>query len=152
MKLAAARRKSVVFILTVVSLLMTTFPVLRSAHSGDTPISADAKVYFIWPKNGAVLREGQVWVRFGLRNAGVAPAGVDHENTGHHHLIVDAEMPSFDEEVPADQNYVHFGKGQSEALIELSPGQHTLQLLFADHLHVPHNPPIHSEKITVTVQ
>lgn len=152
MKIIATRRKRVIFAALTVVLVAAIGAGLRSAQAGDTPMNAEAKVYFIWPKDGAVLRDGKVWVRFGLRNAGIAPAGVASENSGHHHLVIDAELPGFDEEIPADQNYVHFGKGQSEALVELAPGEHTLQLLFADHLHVPHDPPVHSEKITVTVQ
>ena len=83
---------------------------------------------------------------------GVAPAGIEAPNTGHHHIIVDAELPPADEPIPNDPNHLHFGAGQSEAMIELPAGVHTLQLLFADHNHVPHNPPLVSEKITITVE
>ncbi len=134
--------------LTLLGALVAVVPV---THAGDTPITDDALVYFIWPKDGAVIKGGKVWVRFGLRNAGIAPAGIDRENTGHHHLLIDTELPPLDEEIPADRNHIHFGKGQSEARIELGPGKHTLQLLFADHLHVPHNPVVKSKQITITV-
>jgi hypothetical protein len=121
------------------------------ALAGESPAQQGAKVYFIWPKNGATIKGGKFWARFGLRNMGVAPAGVNKKFTGHHHLIIDAELPAFDEEIPADKNHVHYGKGYSEGRIVLPPGKHTLQLLFADHDHVPHNPPLYSEKITIYV-
>lgn len=116
-----------------------------------SPRPDNARVYIIWPGDGAVIHGGKMWVRFGLRNMGVAPAGVERANTGHHHLIIDADLPPFDEEIPADRNHLHFGAGQSEARVELPPGKHTLQLLFADHNHVPHDPPLFSDKITITV-
>jgi hypothetical protein len=81
----------------------------------------------------------------------VAPAGVDKPNTGHHHLLIDADPPPMDREIPNDKNHLHFGGGLTEARIELPPGRHTLQLLFADAEHVPHNPPLLSNKITVIV-
>jgi hypothetical protein len=88
----------------------------------------------------------------GARNVGVAPAGVEWPNTGHHHLIVDSDLPSFDEEIPSDRNHLHFGGGQTEArLTGLGPGKHTLQMLLADHNHVPHDPPVYSRKITLIV-
>ena len=83
---------------------------------------------------------------------GVAPAGVEKEKTGHHHLIVDAELPDLDKPVPSDANYRHFGGGQTEVVLELSPGTHTLQLLLGDFLHIPHTPPVKSDKITITVK
>lgn len=138
--------------LTVVATTVLSFTAPASAaFAGDTPIKEDALVYFIWPKDGAVIKSGKFWVRFGLRNAGIAPAGIDRENTGHHHLLINTDLPPLDEEIPADRQHVHFGKGQSEARVELPSGTHTLQLLFADHNHVPHNPVIQSKKITVTV-
>ena len=82
---------------------------------------------------------------------GLAPAGVEKKFTGHHHLIIDAELPPLDEEIPADRNHVHYGKGFSEGRVTLAPGVHTLQLLLADQNHVPHDPPIFSKKITVKV-
>ena len=83
---------------------------------------------------------------------GVAPAGVEKEKTGHHHLIINAGLPELDFSIPADENYRHFGGGQTEAMIELPAGTHTLQLLLGDHNHIPHNPPVTSEKITITVK
>lgn len=135
----------------ILALAIATPLSIKTVIAGDTPIREDAKAYFIWPKNGAVVRGGKLWVRMGLRNCGIAPAGVESPNTGHHHLIVDTELPPFDEEIPNDRNHVHMGKGHSEFRLTLPPGKHTLQMLFADHNHVPHNPPIYSEKITITV-
>jgi hypothetical protein len=110
-----------------------------------------AKVYIIWPPDGQVIRRGKFWLRMGLSGAGIAPAGIDKPKTGHHHVIIDKELPPLDREIPNDKNHLHFGRGQSEARIELPPGKHTLQLLFGDANHVPHNPPLYSEKITVVV-
>lgn len=118
---------------------------------GDSPIAEGAEVYFIWPKDGAVMKSRSFRVIIGLRKSGIAPAGTERDNTGYHHLIIDSELPLFDEEIPSDRNHVHFGKGQSETLVELSPGTHTLPLLFADHFHIPHSMPTFSEKIIITV-
>ena len=85
-------------------------------------------------------------------NFGVAPAGVRKDNTGHHHLLVDADLPPMDEPIPNDKNHIHFGKGQTETFLELPPGKHTLQLLMGDSEHIPHDPPIMSKKITITVR
>jgi hypothetical protein len=117
-----------------------------------TPAPKDARVYIIWPADGAVIRGGKLWVRMGLRNAGVAPKGVDMANTGHHHLLIDTDLPPLDQEIPSDRNHIHFGAGQTETTIELPPGTHTLQLLMADCNHVPHNPPVYSKKITIYVK
>lgn len=133
----------------IASLLGALLPGL--ALAGDSPAPPDAKVYFIWPKSDTVIKGGKFWARFGLRNMGVAPAGVEKKFTGHHHLIIDADLPPFDEEIPADKNHLHYGKGFSEGRIELPPGRHTLQLMFADHNHVPHDPPVFSKKITIIV-
>jgi uncharacterized protein DUF4399 len=109
-------------------------------------------VYFVSPKNGETV--GQTFtVRFGLKGMGIAPAGVQFANTGHHHLLVDmAEPPNMDAALPVTDNIRHFGAGQTEADIKLPPGKHTLQLLFADYLHIPHDKPVISEKITIEVK
>lgn len=119
--------------------------------AGPSPAPEGAKVYIIWPHDGTVIEGGKFWVRMGLRKAGVAPAGVEFPHSGHHHMIIDADLPPFDEEIPNDKNHLHFGAGQTEARIELPPGEHTLQLLLADHNHIPHNPPLYSERITIYV-
>ncbi len=115
-----------------------------------TPAPPDAAVYFIYPRDGDVIFPNTT-VRFGLRNMGVAPAGVAKPNTGHHHLIVNAPTPPLDEAIPADLNHIHLGGGQTERRITLPRGEHTLQLIFTDENHVPHDPPIISERIRVTV-
>ena len=111
----------------------------------------DARVYFITPTAGETVTSPVV-VRFGLYEMGVAPAGVVKAGTGHHHLIVDAELPPPDLPIPATDHYRHFGKGQTEVSLELTPGEHTLQLLLADHIHVPHDPPVVSARISITVK
>ena len=117
-----------------------------------TPAPTNAELYIIWPPDGAVIRGGKLWVRMGLRNAGVAPKGVEIPNIGHHHLLLDTDLPPLDEEIPSDRNHIHFGGGQTEARLEdLPPGEHTIQLLLGDHDHTPHDPPIYSKKITITV-
>jgi hypothetical protein len=111
----------------------------------------DALVYFIWPADGAVILGGRFWLRMGLRNMGIAPKGVQMHNTGHHHLIVDAPLTPAGEAIPSDRNHLHFGAGETEARIELPPGRHTLQLLLGDQDHKPHDPPVHSKPISITV-
>jgi hypothetical protein len=121
--------------------------------AGPTPAPENAQVYFIWPSDGTVIHGGKFWVRMGLRNMGVAPRGTDVANTGHHHLLIDADLPAnMDEAIPNDRNHLHFGAGETEARVELPPGKHTLQLLLGDKDHIPHKPPVSSKKITVTVQ
>ena len=111
-----------------------------------------AEVYIISPKDGATVHS-PVHVQFGLKGMGVAPAGVKFENTGHHHLLIDTDAPTdLSAPLPATDKVVHFGKGQTETtLTTLTPGKHTLQLLLADQNHIPHNPPVISKKITITV-
>ncbi|WP_234484121.1 DUF4399 domain-containing protein [Noviherbaspirillum pedocola] len=117
-----------------------------------TPAPANAVEYIIWPPNGAVIDGGRFWLRMGLRNMGVAPKGVKQPNVGHHHVLIDTELPAMDQPIPSDRNHLHFGAGETEARIELPPGRHTLQLLLGDADHVPFDPPVHSERITITVK
>src|SRR6476620_12657254 len=117
---------------------------------GPSPSPAGAGVYFIDLKDGATV-PGNLKIYFGLRNMGVAPAGSDRESSGHHHLLIDTELPPLDQPIPSDFNHLHFGKGQTEAEVKLTPGEHTLQLLLGDASHVPHNPPVMSGRITVKV-
>ena len=91
-------------------------------------------------------------MKFGLRGTGVAPAGMDKANTGHHPLIIDHDLPALDKPIPMDSNHKHFGGGQTETSIALSPGKHTLQLIMGDKTHIPHTPPVISEKVTITVK
>ena len=119
--------------------------------AGNTPAPPEAKLYFISPQAGSEVTS-PVGVLFGLSGMGVSPAGVDKENTGHHHLIIDADLPDMDKPIPSDENYRHFGGGQTEITLDLPPGKHTLQLLLGDFTHIPHNPPVTSDKITITVK
>ncbi len=121
-----------------------------AALAEATPSKEGAMAYILSPADGATV-SSPVTVTFGLKGMGVAPAGTDKAGTGHHHLIIDTDLPPLDENIPADENHVHFGGGQTETTVELTPGPHTLQLLLADHNHLPHNPPIYSQKITITV-
>jgi Domain of unknown function (DUF4399) len=109
-----------------------------------------AAVYFIDLKDGATIPT-KATIHFGLRGMGVAPAGSDRPNSGHHHLLIDTELPPLDRPIPNDFNHLHFGAGQTEAAVTLTPGEHTLQLLFADKDHIPHSPPLYSPKIHVRV-
>jgi len=118
---------------------------------GPTASPEGASVYIISPADGDTV-SSPVRVVFGLRGMGVAPAGTDKANTGHHHLIIDTDLPAADAPVPADAQHVHFGGGQTEVSVELPPGEHSLQLLLGDMSHVPHDPPVYSEKITITVK
>jgi hypothetical protein len=117
-----------------------------------TPSPAGAEAYIISPKDGAKVH-GPVRVQFGLKDVmGIAPAGVKKENTGHHHLLIDGDAPAdLSAPLPATDKIMHFGKGQTETTLHLTPGKHTLQLLLGDQNHVPHNPPVMSKKITITV-
>ena len=117
-----------------------------------TPAPHDAYCYIGWPNNGEVVHTRHIKVWFGTRNFGVAPAGVEKANTGHHHLLVDVDLPPLDQAIPNDKNHLHFGNGQTETYIDLPPGKHTLQLLMGDANHVPHDPPVMSKKITITVE
>jgi Domain of unknown function (DUF4399) len=123
------------------------------AAAAQTPSPPGAKVYIINPKDGDVLTS-PFRVQFGLAGMGVAPAGVEKPNTGHHHLIIDTKLT--DEEmkapIPSDAKHVHFGGGQTEAMVTLPPGTHTLQLVLGDWSHIPHAPPVMSEPISVTVK
>jgi hypothetical protein len=134
----------------VLAPLSAALVVAVSAGAAERKSMPDtAREYIIWPADGQVIAGGKFWLRMGLTDAGVAPAGVDKPNTGHHHVIIDADLPPLDEPIPNDKNHLHFGRGQTEARIELPPGPHTLQLLFGDTDHVPHQPPLSSKKITV---
>lgn len=119
-------------------------------RAGRTPAPNDAAVYFIYPRNGETIYPSST-IRFGLRNMGVAPAGIAKPNTGHHHLLVDVPTPPLDIAIPADLNHIHLGGGQTERRITLPPGKHTLQLILADDQHIPHDPPVVSERIEVIV-
>ena len=119
--------------------------------SARTPSPAGARVFLIEPVNGASVKS-PVTVKFGVEGLEVVPAGTDKPNSGHHHLLIDTKLDDFGSTVPADATHIHYGKGQTEAQIELTPGKHTLQDVFADKNHVPHDPPLQSDVITITVE
>ena len=131
-------------------LLSASAAIAQEQKGGPTSSPQGAAVYFVDVKNGSTLPPKST-IHFGLRNMGVAPAGLDRPNSGHHHLLIDTPMPAADRPIPNDFNHMHFGAGQTEAEIELTPGEHTLQLLLADKDHIPHNPPVASEVIKVRV-
>ena len=135
--------------LLTIALLST----IAVARAGETPAPANAKVYFINLKNGDAVTS-PVTVRFGLSGMGIAPAGTQVADTGHHHLIIDdkIEGDALNEAIPMDEHHLHFGKGQTEASVNLPKGTHTLQLVLGDWSHIPHKPPVMSERITVTVE
>lgn len=124
------------------------------ANAASAPVMnppPESGVYIISPANGETVT-GPVTVRFGLTGMGVAPAGIEREGTGHHHLLIDVdELPALDRTLPNDANHVHFGAGQTEVILDLPAGEHTLQLIFADHDHVPHDPPVISEPVRIRV-
>lgn len=132
--------------------LAATLHAGATAAATPTPAPENAQVYFIWPHDGTVINGGKFWVRMGLRNMGVAPKGTAVTHTGHHHLLIDTDLPPMTEPIPNDRNHLHFGAGETEARVELPPGTHTLQLLLGDKDHIPHAPPIMSKKITITVR
>ena len=131
-------------------LILASAPAAMAADR--TPSAPGAEVYIVSPKDGAKLK-GPVTVVFGLKGMGIAPAGIKFDNTGHHHLLIDTDVPTdLSLPLPADEHNVHFGKGQTESTLTLSPGKHTLQLVLADFLHTPHEPAVMSKKITITVE
>lgn len=139
------------------ALLAVSFSI--TALAGETASNKDAKQYFVNLKDGDTV-SSPLKVIFGLSGMGVAPATVDKENTGHHHLFIDRPAlgegedgkDEFDANIITDEHNVHFGKGQTEVTIELSAGKHTLQLVLGDKDHIPHSTPIHSDVITITVE
>jgi len=115
------------------------------------PSPKGAQVYFHYPLDGLRVPERFI-VRMGLKEMGVAPAGTEWSNAGHHHLLINTEPGPFDQPIPADNNNLHLGNGQTEVVVTLPKGRHTLQLLLGDHNHVPHDPPVMSRKITIYVR
>ena len=134
------------------AIAMLSFLGCAATVAQETTFAPDgAIVYIVSPSNGDVVNN-PVKVIFGLSGMGIAPAGTNIENTGHHHLIIDSPLPDTSLPVPSDDHHLHFGKGQTETVLNLTPGEHTLQLLLGDWLHKPHDKVIKSEKITISVQ
>ncbi len=138
-----------------VAVILFMFMSFTHGVSGGEAVSvspAAAMVYFISPEEGQTVPQ-TFKVKFGLKGMGVAPAGTDRENTGHHHLLIDTDkLPEMSKPLPATDKIKHFGGGQTETELSLSPGEHTLQLLLGNYAHVPQNKPVLSEKITLTVK
>ncbi|MEJ2530847.1 MAG: DUF4399 domain-containing protein [Halioglobus sp.] len=131
---------------------LTLLTVLFLSLSAIAETDQSAHAYIISPQNGETVPQ-TFTVRFGLSGMGVAPAGVEREGTGHHHLLIDLkELPDLDKPLPANDHIRHFGGGQTETELTLPPGTHTLQLLMGNYMHVPHDQPVMSEKITITVK
>ena len=139
-------RKFIVF-----SILMFCLP-LTASEMPRSVAPENARLYFIEPQDGDVISGSQVKVIFGLSGMGVAPAGVEKNHTGHHHLLINVDHLPLNKPIPADSNHLHFGGGQTETTVDLAPGKHTMQLVFGDHMHMPHDPPVMSEVITLTVE
>ncbi|WP_407334220.1 DUF4399 domain-containing protein [Enterovibrio sp. 27052020O] len=134
------------------SLWLVTALFLPSSLLAATPSAADAEVFFIQPKDGETVPE-TFKVVFGLKGMDIAPAGDNQPNSGHHHLLIDVDsLVDFSLPLPANDNVKHFGGGQTETMLTLPKGKHTLQLLLADYLHIPHDTPVISQKITINVQ
>lgn len=148
--------KTIIFTLFVA---MLTSPINLLADTTISESAADVDIYFIQPSDGQTVKNN-VKVVFGLKNMGIAPAGVEKKNTGHHHLLIDTDvMPDLTKPLPANDKIKHFGGGQTETVVTLSPGKHTLQLLLlllllllGNYAHIPHNKPVMSEKITIMVE
>lgn len=135
------------------AILFLSTPTRTLAEGGldRLPSPPDAMVYIISPAAGETV-SSPVTVRFGLKGMGVTPAGIERGSTGHHHLLIDTEAPDLSLPVPADANHIHYGGGQTEAIVELEPGPHSLRLLLGDYRHIPHDPPIISEQIEILVE
>jgi Domain of unknown function (DUF4399) len=125
---------------------------LAANSTTGAELNEGAHAYIIWPQDGAVIPSGKFWLRMGLSGAGIAPAGIDRPNTGHHHVVIDSDLPPPGEPIPNDKKHLHFGAGQTEVKLTLPEGQHTLQLVLADQNHMLHDPPVMSERITVIVR
>lgn len=131
--------------------VLSTVAASTPALAGKTSSPNDTLLYIIWPHNGDRVR-GPFWCRFGLRNMGVTHAGDATPNLGHHHLLLDVDEPlDIEQPIPSDKNHLHFGAGQTETRLDLSPGRHTLQLVLGDAEHLAFVPPVASRKITITV-
>lgn len=144
---------------SIIAAVTLSLAVASAAWAGETPSKPGAKAYFVNLKDGDTVK-GPVKINFGLSGMGVAPAGIEKEGTGHHHLFIDRApflkgddgLEETDLNIPADDNHKHYGGGQTETTLELAPGKHTLQMVLGDKDHIPHNPPVVSQVITITVE
>jgi hypothetical protein len=136
------------------TLLATLFASsIAVAAEMSSPSPAGAEAYIISPSSGESV-SGTFTVQFGLKGMGIAPAGTNIKNTGHHHLLIDTDVSTLDlsKPLPKSDKVRHFGGGQTQAELSLEKGEHTLQLLLGDYLHIPHNKPVMSEKVTIIVE
>ena len=133
------------------AIFTTLLPVTAIAESAASPSAPGAKVFIVEPKDGSTVTS-PVTVKFGIEGMDIAPAGSDKQNAGHHHLIIDAPPGDLTAAIPTDDSHKHFGKGQTDAIVDLKPGQHTLQLILGDKNHIPHSPPLVSGVVTITVK
>jgi hypothetical protein len=129
----------------------TVVPAAGAASQARVAAPKGAEVYFHYPLDGIRVPQ-RFTVQIGLRGMGVAPAGVVKALTGHHHLLIDMDKVDVNQPIPSDYNHIHLGNGQTEVVVTLPPGTHTLQLLMGDHVHIPHEPPVMSKKITIYVR
>ncbi|RDJ24983.1 DUF4399 domain-containing protein [Bosea caraganae] len=143
-------RKPLALAATWLAALLLAMPAVAQAPPRK-PSPRGAQVYFHYPLDGLRVPE-RFTVRMGLKEMGVAPAGIERPLTGHHHLLIDVDAPPSDQPIPSDYNHIHLGNGQTEVVVTLPKGPHTLQLLLGDSTHTPHNPPVISKKITVYVR
>ncbi|PCI57496.1 MAG: rod shape-determining protein RodA [Gammaproteobacteria bacterium] len=139
-------------VIMTLALVFTSLSSLALSNEVSSTSPADASVYFITPLDGQTV-SSNVTVKFGLNGMGVSPAGIEKKNTGHHHILIDTDtLPNMLAPLPATDKIKHFGGGQTETQLTLSPGKHTLQLVLGNHQHIPHNAPVISKKITIIVK
>lgn len=133
---------------------LSVFWVVAVAQVMRQPSVEGSQAYFVGLTDGQVFEQCQVPVKFGIDGMGVAPAGVDFENTGHFHVLIDTDIEDLDMNAPLPytDKVLHFGKGETGTCLHLAPGEHTIQLLLGDHMHVPHDPAVISQKMTVIVR
>ena len=127
---------------------------VTATEPSEIPRSASnegASVFFITPADGATVTN-PISIEFGIAGMDVVKAGNNQPNSGHHHLLIDTGLPDLGLPIPANEHHVHFGDGSVSTQISLPPGEHKLQMLLGDHLHIPHNPPLTSAQITITVE
>jgi len=138
---------SIVFTLLLLIQDVNAYPRYSSDNVSDEP-----KLFFIMPSNGQVVKS-PIKVKFGIKGMEIVPAGVDKPMSGHHHLLINVDkLPNMEMPIPADANHIHFGKGETETILELPKGKHELQLLLGNHIHVPHENPLISEKIEIFIE
>ena len=126
-------------------------PAMAQMAELSSDVAADAQVWIESPVDGQGV-SSPVTIVFGSKNVSISPAGIEQMNSGHHHLMIDMdELPAMDMPLPGSAQLIHFGKGQTSTSLSLEPGEHSLQLVLGNHLHVPHTRPVLSKKITIVV-